>query len=174
MSTTVITWLDVIDSPWLGIHPTRIGNIPAGLGTPDKYILIAEDDHPIFRVDAYASSEESFTFHDAVIWHGFLVVGWGDCAYLIDISSGAVTKHALGNYFGHVYANNEYLLVASGDRLWSIHRDGSVQWKSDVLGIDGVVVGDVSDGIISGDGEWDPPGGWHPFRVYLDSGRNAE
>ena len=174
MSTATITWLDSIDSPWLGVHPARIGDIPPGLGTPDKYILLARDDHPLLRVDAYPSSEESFTFQDALIWHGFLVIGWGDCAYLIDIDSGSVTKHALGNYFGHVYANDTYLLIASGDRLWRIDRDGSIQWTSDVLAVDGVVVRDVSNNIVSGDGDWDPPGGWRPFTVYLESGRNAK
>jgi hypothetical protein len=76
-------------------------------------------------------------------------------------------------YFGYVYANDEYLLVASGDRLRRIAQDGSIQWTSDVLGIGGVVVRNVFNGIISGDGEWDPPGGWQTFRVTLDSGKNA-
>jgi len=174
MSDPMITWHDSIDSPWLEMPPTLIGGIPAGLGTPNKYILLAEDDYPMLRVDAYQSSDASYPFHDALIWHGFLTVGWGDCAYLIDIDSGAFTKHALGHYFGHIYTNDEYLLIASGERLRRIRCDGSLQWTSDVLGIDGVVVRDVSQGIITGDGEWDPPGGWQPFCVYLDSGLNAK
>ncbi len=174
MSDAAISWRDTIDSPWIGMNPTRIGDIPAGMGTPDKYILLTQNDQPVLRVDAYPSTEESFPFNDAIIWHGFLVIGWGDCAYLIDIDSGLATKHSLGMYFGHVYADGEYLLVASGDRLRRFRRDGSIQWTSDVLGIDGVIVGDVTDGIICGDGEWDPPGGWHPYRVYLDSGQHAK
>ncbi len=174
MSTATVTWHDTIDSPWVEMNPTRIGDIPAGLGTPDKYILLAQDDQPLLRVDAYRNFEESFAFHDALIWHGLLIIGWGDCAYLIDIDSGSVTKHELGSYFGHVYASDPYLLIASADRLWRIHRDGSIQWTSEVLGIDGVVVREVSNDLVSGDDEWDPPGGWRPFCVYLHSGQNAK
>ena len=174
MSTATITWRETIDSPWIGMHPSRIGEVPAGLGTPDTYILLAQGEEPVLRVDAYPSSEECFAFNDAIIWHSFLVVGWGDSIYLIKIDTGAVTKQELGMYFGHLYADAEYLLVASGDRLWRIDRDGSLKWKTDVLGTDGVVVNDVTEGIISGDGEWDPPGGWQPFRIRLDSGQKAK
>jgi hypothetical protein len=174
MPAATITWLDSIDLPWLEIRPSRIGDIPAGLGTPNKYILLAQDGQPVLRVDAYRSSEECFAFHDAIIWNSYLVVGWGDCAYLIDIDSGAVTKHALGMYFGQVYATDECLLVASGERIWRINHDGSIVWKSDVLGVDGVVVSRIAHGIINGEGEWDPPGGWRPFRIRLDSGQPAK
>lgn len=174
MSTATITWRNTIDARWLAIEPTRIGEIPSGLGTPDKYVLVAEHDEPLLRVDAYPSSDECFAFKEAVIWLQFLVVGWGGFVYLIDLGSRAITKHALSNYFGHIYANDEYLLVASAERLHRIDKDGTLQWTSDVLGIDGVVVGDVSDGTIHGDGEWDPPGGWIPFSVHLDSGQNVK
>jgi len=38
------------------------------------------------------------------------------------------------------------------------------------LGIDGIIVASTSDGVISGEGEWDPPGGWRPFRLSLATG----
>lgn len=174
MSTATIAWLDSIDQPWLEMLPARIGDIPAGLGTPDKYILLSQDAGPVLRVDAHRSSEECFAFNEAVIWHDFLVIGWGDCAYLINIDSGSVTKHSLGIYFGHIYTDKNYLLIASGERLWRIRRDGSLHWMSDRLGIDGVVVGDVTERIIFGNGEWDPPGGWRPFRISIDDGQHAK
>jgi hypothetical protein len=174
MSTSTVTWLDSIDRKCLEMLPARIGGIPAGLGTPDKYILLSQDDQPVLRVDAYRSSEECFPFRDAVIWHDSLVIGWGNCAYLINVNSGAVTKHSLGIYFGHIYAEETYLLIASGERLCRIRPDGSLHWTSDPLGVDGVLVHDVSDGVISGDGEWDPPGGWRPFRLSLDDGQHAK
>lgn len=173
ISNSTITWLDSIDPPWLALHPSRIGDVPSGRGTPCRYIVLELNGQPALRVDAYPSSNECFAFNDAVLWREFLVVGWGECVYLVDVNTGAITKHSLGMYFGYVYANDEYLLVASGDRLRRIAQDGSIQWTSDVLGIDGVVVRNVFNGIISGDGEWDPPGGWQTFRVTLDSGKNA-
>ena len=173
-STASITWAESIDQKWLEVAPSRIGHIPRGLGTPTKYILLSNNHEPVLRVDAYRSSEECFAFHDAVTWHNWLVIGWGDCAYLIDINSGSVTQHSLGTYFGHIYDDENYLLVASSERLWRIHCDGSVPWMSDRLGMDGVLVGRVTDAIIYGEGEWDPPGGWRPFRISLDDGRHVE
>jgi hypothetical protein len=90
---------------------------------------------------------------------------------LIQIKQLSVITYALDNYFGHLYAHNDYLLVASGERLLRIQCDGSLAWKSPLLGIDGVIVGNVEDGIIYGSGEWDPPGGWQPFQIRLDSGQ---
>ncbi len=174
MSAPTITWCDSIDSPWLTMHPVRIGDIPAGLGTPQKYILLERDGHPAMRVDAYPSSNECFAFNDAIVWHLFLVVGWGDCVYLIETETKTVTKHRLGAYYGHDYSYDDYLLIASCDRIWRINIDGSIDWKSDVLGIDGVLVSTVDNGVIFGEGEWDPPGGWQPFRITLDSGQNAK
>ena len=174
MHASTITWLDAIEPPWLGMRPNRIGDIPDGLGTPSKFILLELDGCPALRVDAYPSSEECFAFNDAILWHSFLVVGWGDCVYLIATESGTVIRHCLRAYFGHVYVIENSLLVASCDRIWRVETDGSVAWKSDVLGIDGVLVSNVDSGIVSGEGEWDPPGGWQPFRIMLDSGQNAK
>ncbi|MDX1927833.1 MAG: hypothetical protein SFV81_15020 [Pirellulaceae bacterium] len=173
-SNPAITWCDAIDRPWLKLEPYRIGDIPAGLGTPAQYILLEIDGQPAIRVDAYPSSNECFAFQDAILWHGFLVVGWGHCVYLIDVDFGVIIKHQLGSYFGHLYAQQEYLLVASSEQLVNIRQDGRILWTSDTLGIDGVIVLDVSNGIITGDGEWDPPGDWRPFRIFLDSGLDAQ
>ena len=168
-----VTWLDAIDPPWLRVEPVCIGDVPSGLGTPAKYILVAQDDEPLLRVDAYPCSNECFTFREAIVWHGWLVVGWGDCAYLVDLASRHVVKHSLGFYFGHVYAYDEFLLIASGDRLRRVCGDGSLEWSSGVLGVDGILVRDISEGIILGDGEWDPPNGWREFRIDLASGRQC-
>lgn len=45
-----------------------------------------------------------------------------------------------------------------------------MKWTTQRLGIDGVIVDGVANGIIEGQGEWNPPGGWERFRVKLDSG----
>ena len=52
-------------------------------------------------------------------------------------------------------------------------RNGSIVWQSTELGVDGVVVSGVADGVIEGEGEWDPPGGWRRFRILLSSGTLA-
>jgi len=68
---------------------------------------------------------------------------------------------------------DDRLLIADATRLTSIDEHGETLWVSDTLGIDGVVVDDVQEGVIVGQGEWDPPGGWKPFRLSLASGRSV-
>ena len=140
-----IIWTDRIDDAWIDLPPSRIGDVPPGLGTPAQYILFAAGDQPALRVDAYRSPGEAFAFQDALVWHGFLVIGWGEHAYLLDVKSRSIVKHPLGSSFGHLYADERYLLIASAERLRRLETNGSQSWTSEMLGIDGVVVERVSD-----------------------------
>jgi hypothetical protein len=77
----------------------------------------------------------------------------------------------LGTYFGHAYPSETFLLVASAERLFQVALDGSLTWRPEYLGVDGVIVERISTDHIEGQGEWDPPGGWKHFRVSAHSGR---
>ena len=171
---TNIAWADCVDEPWIAMEAIRIGDVPAGLGSPEQYVLVSRNGQPLLRIDAYRNSEELFTFKAAIVWQVFLVVGWGNRVYLIHAESFAVIEHSLAAYFGGLYPSGDGLLVASGERVHRIAADGSILWQSACLGIDGVIVHDIKDGIISGSGEWDPPGGWQPFQIRWDSGRSPE
>lgn len=159
-----------IDSPWTQLEPIRLGAIPARLGTPDAYVTVMQDGEPRIRVDLYADyGEESFAFEEVRCWRGYIAVGFGNRLYVISTSREAKTID-LGSYFGHLYPIEPCLLVASGTGLFCIDQDGKVHWITENLGIDGVVVNCVEDGVIYGDGEWNPPGDWKPFRIRLDTG----
>jgi hypothetical protein len=152
------------------MEPIRLECVASGRGTPDRYVTIETDGDPLMRVDLYGSNGESFAFEEAQSWCGWLVIGWGQRLFLISLKTRGFAAIGLDAYFGHLYPSDNYLLVASAERLLRIEKDGKVRWQSDVLGIDGVVVDGVADGLISGRGEWDPPGGWRTFQVDLDSG----
>ena len=79
----------------------------------------------------------------------------------------------LESYFAAFCAAKDYLLVASGVELLRLSPRGEVMWRAPKLGIDGVVVNGVEEGLVSGEGEFDPPGGWRPFVVRLDSGKSV-
>jgi hypothetical protein len=166
--------LVAIESPWTAMPAVRLGKVPSGLGTADLFVTISDDDRPLLRVDLYGdSSSETFTFQDALVWCGRVFVGFGHKVYVIDPKLQTGSEIVLGpicGYFGHFYAAQDYLLVASGDSLLRLAPDGKVLWSTSNLGIDGVVVNSVKHGLIEGEGEWDPPGGWKPFLVRLDSG----
>ena len=73
-------------------------------------------------------------------------------------------------YFSEFTQDTDFLLVASGQGIVRIDPHGNVVWRNDDIGLDGVIVHDISDSIVEGDAEWDPPGGWRPFRISLATG----
>jgi len=167
------TFQSEIDDPWTGLEPIRLGHVPPGRGTPDRYLTVEADRGHLLRVDLYRSTDECFPFEEALSWSGWLVIGWGHHLFLVNLQSHATSTVDLGTYFRHLYPAIDYLLVASGERLLRVDPDGEVRWQSGALGIDGVIVDAVADGVISGRGEWDPPGGWRPFKVRLDTGETG-
>ncbi len=160
----------VIDGPWLAMDPVRLGAVSNSLGTPDLFVLVTEDGHPLLRVDHYAASDEIHTFDDAQVWNRRLAVGAGDRLYLVGLDSPELRTVELGSYFCSFYEAPEHLLATSAERVIALDRTGHVAWISGQLGIDGVVVQSVADGAITGSGEWDPPGGWRAFNISLESG----
>jgi hypothetical protein len=155
------------------MSPLRLGQIPSGLPTADLLVTISDDDSALLRVDLYGHSEEIFPFQDALVWYNRVFVGFGHRVYVIDLKKQSASEIYLGpllGYFGHFYASQDYLLVASGECLLRLAPDGTILWQTPNLGLDGVVVNSVEKGVIRGEGEWNPPGGWRPFALRLDSG----
>ena len=169
-----ITWANSIESHWEGLVPISIGKFSQHTEAPEQHILVECNKQPFIRIDAFRNFDESFAFKDAVTWFSLLVIGWGHSVYLIHTESMDSTRLECDSYFEDLYKDDDYLLIASGESLTRIDKDGSILWQSNMLGIDGVIVNDVNDGIIKGSGEWDPPGGWEPFQIYLETGELVE
>ena len=159
-----------IDRPWTSLEPVRVGKIPAGQGTPDEYLLVSEQGTPLLRIDIYLDTSESQTFREAVAWREWIAVGFGDRTYLVSASGRPTVFIPLGSYFGHLYPGGDGLLVASAERLLCVGASGELVWVSGQLGIDGVIVSGIERKVVAGEGEWDPPGGWRPFKIDLDTG----
>jgi hypothetical protein len=164
---------ETIDSRWTGITPLRAGDAPPGLGSPAVYVTVERDGEPVLRVDLYEREPAHYAFQGVLTWADRIVIGFGCHVHLVSPASRTVATFPLSGYFGHLYALQERLLVADAERLHCFGRDGLALWRSAQLGIDGVTVRNVADGIIEGDGEWDPPGGWKPFRILLSSGASV-
>ncbi|CCJ79088.1 hypothetical protein QNZ44_001398 [Enterobacter kobei] len=45
-----------------------------------------------------------------------------------------------------------------------------ILWKSRQCAIDGVIITSIENETVLGLGEWDPPGGWEPFKLDLKTG----
>jgi len=157
-----------VDPEWSSVDFVRVGSVPVALGTPQLYVVVADDEDPVLRVDVY-SDPDCFAFQDAILWRGNLVIGFGSHVHAVALADHSVVSIALEMYFGHLYPTDDYLLLASGTRLHRMEPDRSISWTSEPLGIDGVVV-DQRGPTIRGEGEWDPPGGWRPFAVMAADG----
>ncbi|MBA4068161.1 MAG: hypothetical protein C0501_31570, partial [Isosphaera sp.] len=72
-----------IDGPWLDLAPVRVGRVPAGLGTPDRYLTASVGDGQRVRIDLYRG-DEACAFEDACLWGGWLVIGFGEHLHWVD------------------------------------------------------------------------------------------
>jgi hypothetical protein len=153
------------------MEPLRLGAVPLGLGTADRFLTVEDETGPRLRVDLYRAIEEHHVFEEVLLWSGRIVLGWGERLYLVEPEARKTAVIDLGSYFAGLYPGEDYLLVASANRLLRIQPDGAVRWTSEGLAIDGVIVEEMTHGIIHGAGEWDPPGGWQPFRLSLETGQ---
>jgi len=158
-----------IDGPWLNVPPIRVGRVPAGSRTPDRYLAASVAGGQRVRVDLY-QGVEACPFEDDCEWHGWLIVSWGEHLHWVDPVERSARTVRLGSYFGHLYPAPDALFVASAERLFRFAPLGTLAWSSSLLGIDGVVLESWSGDVLAGCGEWDPPGGWRPFRVARATG----
>jgi hypothetical protein len=166
-----IRFAQVIESPWTGLNPIRVGTIPPGHGTPDVFVLVETPDQTRLRIDVYTDrSLESFSFQEAALWQDWIIIGFGERLYWVPLNKSLPITITLGSYFGHLYLTDEILLAATAEQLLCFNRDGKQMWASPVLGIDGVVVNHIETDRIYGEGEWDPPHGWRPFQIRIASG----
>lgn len=163
-----------LDPPWTALAPVHAGDVPSGRGTPSVYVTVEDDRGPLLRIDVHEHEPAPHAFEAAIAWSGFIVIGFGDRVHFVATRTQQSVTVPLSGYFGHLYPLDDRLLVADATCLRCFDPQGGVLWRSPALGIDGVIVSAVSEGIVSGQGEWDPPGGWEPFRVDLATGARVE
>jgi len=120
--------------------------------------------HVRSRFDAYTFKET------ALVWKNWVVAGAGEHVAFVNLETWASTATDLGCYFGYLYPAEACILAASAQRLYCFGPDARLQWTSEMLGVDGVVVHRIEADIISDSGEWDPPGSWKPFKLRLSTG----
>ena len=163
---------DRFDAPSLAI-----GRETAPSRSP-LYIGVSANDQPYLRVELYRQYEECDFFKDTRCLGEWLIIGYGEHIYFLNLLTRALRWSGLPGYFGRLYTATEFclpsqtfdLLVASASSLARYTRTGTLLWETGDLGIDGVLVESIKNGLVTGSGEWDPPGGWEPFTLVLESG----
>jgi hypothetical protein len=70
-----VALLTALDPPWTRMEPVRLGKVPRGLGTPDRFVAVESDQGALLRIDLYACTDECFAFEEVCLWCGFVVIG---------------------------------------------------------------------------------------------------
>jgi hypothetical protein len=81
------------------------------------------------------------------------------------ISDSCIQRMEVSGYFGQCYLDNNMFYIADANGLTCIDRKGKISWRQNNLGIDGVIIETISNNLIFGKGEWDPPNGWRDFKL---------
>lgn len=152
------------------------------LRAPDYRLLVSDHGIHILYVDIYfAPNGESACFSDINIHQRCIIVGCGESVHFIFPDPLIIKSAKLADYFGSFYPlpsltnmqHDNCLLVCSASRLYCFSYMGDRIWLSANLAIDGVIVHRIEAGYIYGIGECDPPGGWQPFCLNIDTGKLA-
>jgi hypothetical protein len=149
-----------------------VGSSDCG-STPDKFLIWSRDDGTVEIFELHKLAGE-FYFRAACeeLLAGVLVVGWGHQVIFL-VRGRVVATTNLGSYFYSLHRTDRGVVVADAQRVRLFEQTGQQIWVSRLLAVDGVVVSSCTGGVVHGEGEWDPPGGWVPFSLSLSSGDPA-
>ena len=153
---------------WGGLTPVRVGAAPDNSG-PDAVVVLKGP--PACRFDVTCHRPAPMFAFEARLWADWLAVGFGDRVTLVSLDGSRQCEHQLEGYFSELHDTGNALLALSGQGIARLARDGAVLWRRRDLGVDGVILSEIKDGVIYGEGEWDPPGGWRPFQIDFVEGK---
>jgi hypothetical protein len=171
--TSAGAWsLRICSAPGDNARARQVIDVAGGDGSVDLCVLA--DGPRALRFDLRYRDPDYRTEPKAVFWAGWFVFGFGGRVVLLPEQGGAAVEVDLGCYFSDFLADGDYLLVTSGQGVVRLDRDAAIVWRNDALGLDGVIIFDIEDGLIDGQGEWDPPDGWRDFLISLETGETVD
>lgn len=175
----------ITDSQADGVYTVNM-NPFARLGEKDRRVLISDNGEPVVVLQLFIRADEdgfliSSAFCELLCNDRYVAIICGDHLHVFDIYTGQFSSTPLHDYVGHLYAVpdlcadrlHEQFLVATYCYVFLVHITGGIIWQSDQCAIDGVNISEIKDDVIYGNGEWDPPGGWRPFRLSLKTGERV-
>ena len=152
-------------------------------GEKDRQLLISKDAEPILILQLYVRADEdgwliSSAFSEFLLNESYVAVICGDHFHIFDMATHSFTSYPLGDYVGHIYSVPDIhsdrlydrVLVATYCHIFLIDITAGILWKSRKCAIDGVIITSIENDTVFGLGEWDPPGGWEPFKLDLKTG----
>lgn len=165
-----ISFSETVPAPWHTVSAVQLDVPSSSQPEPDIYILVEKGGLPYRRIDAFGRWKAS-PFKKALLWNNFLAVGYEDQVHLIEPETQTIKNILCDEYFGDFWISNVGLLIATASNILCVGLAGQMLWSSHTVGIDGVIIDSIDNGIIKGQGEWDPPGGWRPFEIDQSTGK---
>jgi hypothetical protein len=142
-----------------------------GTGPAEIFVLVDASDRRIC-IAIHPDGPQAYPFRDAVIWKELVVIGFGSALYVIDLKGLQSRVHDFSGYLASLLSTDAYCLAASDEGVLRLSEDGTALWHQRGLAADGILIQDVNDKVIRGEGQWDPPDGdWVAFRLDLETGR---
>ena len=171
----VINEKTCIDSVWLKVRYVNIGQVTPAERTPDIYYLVSKDEKPYLVVRTY--HEYITPFLSFILWGNYILIGMPDYVCYIDLNNFEIKNILFDKedlYFGYFYIYTDFLLVASSNKLYCFDYACTLLWKSDELGIDGVLIHDFVDDCLMVSGEMDLPNGWIDYQIDIFTGKQVK
>ncbi len=153
-----------VESPGLDLH------LILGSGPCTSYIDVRENGAYVGTVQVrhdYAGAP----FRSIVAFGSWLAIGLSEVVVLVHHRFTEGRIFDVEGYFGSFYELADKLLVCSASQIIALNLAGQELWRTEGLGLDGVIIHQHDATSISGDGEMDPPGGWLPFMLDHRTGR---
>lgn len=140
-------------------------------GYKEIRLLLYKHDEPILHISCFGNTDEYEFKKQALIWHDWIVVGFGHRVYLYHPQKHLSKVLDLGAYFCELYPSPHLLFAVSSQSIDALNPFAEMLWKAEGLGIDGIVIDKVEETILFGSGEFDPPGGWKAFKINAENGK---
>ncbi|WP_282042717.1 hypothetical protein [Winogradskyella flava] len=122
-------------------------------------------------INLKVESDYSPTFKQSEVVDGIAIIGYGNRFSIFDLSKREIrTNLSFDGYFGSFKVDNGEIFIATDSKLINLNFHGVEKWRTDNLGIDGVVLSKITETEIVESGECDPPGGWKSFKLDRNSG----
>ena len=137
-----------------------------------KIFLKLSDENLIDRIFEVRYNVRCSPYKEAMLVENLLAVGLEEHFYLFNtITNETIIILKMNGYFCHLYYDKEAFYITDAYGLYCINKFGEILWSNTTLGIDGVIVMNITDNEIFGSGQCDPPDGWIDFLLDRATGK---
>ena len=166
-----LSFRNSIEFPWSNLKAVRIGCVPDSIPTPDKFVLIESDDIPILRVDIYLCMDDDNFYIKGCVLDRNIFLCFGNRLYCLSSVGKILNSIILKEGFVSIKPFDNSIFITTSRCLFKLESDGTIIWKSDDLGLDGVEIIAIKDREATVDALIDPTEKRMRYVVSIDSGK---